>query len=61
MKAYNFLKEEVRNLCCIITLVASNELCYLGEPIDYYHNSILPSRSPWDGHDEVHVNIILMP
>jgi len=61
MEPHNILKEDIHNVCQIITFVASNEMCHLGELINYYHNSILPSRGSWEGHDEVHINIITRP
>jgi len=61
MKPYNFLEEEIRNICSIITLVASNKMCHLGEPINNYHYGILPLRGLWKGHNEVHAKVILRP
>jgi len=61
MELYNFLKEEIHNVCYIITVVASNKVCHLGESINYHHNSILPSRGLWEGNNKVHANIILRP
>ena len=59
MMPHNFLKEDIHNVRCIITLVTSNEVCHLGEPIYYHHDSILPLRGPLEGHDEIHANAIL--
>ena len=61
MESHNFLEEEICNVYCIITLVISNKACHLRESINYYHNSIIPSRGLWGGHDEVHANIIPRP
>jgi len=38
------LEEKIRNVCCIIKLVASNEVCHLGESIYHHHDNILPPR-----------------
>jgi len=58
MEPHDFLEEGFYNICCIITLFASNEVCHLGESIYHHHDSILPLRDPWEGHDEVHANVI---
>jgi len=42
MKPQDLLKEEIRNICSVITLVASNEMCLLGEPINNYHDGVFP-------------------
>jgi len=60
MKLHDFLEEEIRNICSIITLVASNEMCRIGELINNYHDGIFPSKGLWKGHDEVHTKIILL-
>jgi len=61
MEPHNFLEEEIYNVCCIITIVASNVMCHLGESINNNQNSILPSRGSWEGYEEIHANIIPRP
>ena len=58
MEPHNFIEEEICNVCYIITLVASNEVCHFRELINYHRNSNFPSRSPWEDHNEVYANII---
>ena len=58
MEPHNFLKEEICNVCYIITLVVSNEVCHLRELVYHNRDSILPPRGLWEGHDEVHSNVI---
>ena len=61
MEPHNFLEEEIHNIHYIITLVVSNEVCHLRELIDHQHYIILSSEALWEGHDEVHANIIPRP
>jgi len=61
MKPYDFLGEEIRKICCIITPMENNEMCHLREPIYNYRDGILPSRGPWKGHNEVHIKVIPRP
>jgi len=58
MEPYNFLGEEIHNVRFIMTFVASNEVCHLGEPVYCNDDSILPPKGPLEGHDEVHTNVI---
>jgi len=61
MEPHNFLEEEIHNVCCIIPLLEGNEMCHLGELIDYHHNIILLSRVLWEGYNEGYANIIPRP
>ena len=61
MEPHNFLEEGIHNIRCIITLVVSNEMRHLGELVYHNHDSILPPRGSWEGHDEVHANVIPRP
>ena len=41
MKPHDFMEEEIRNICNIIILVASDKMCLLGEPINNYLDGFL--------------------
>jgi len=61
MEPHNFLEEDVHNVGSIITFVVSNEVSHLEESIHYHHDSISSPSCPWEGHNEVHANVIPRP
>jgi len=61
MKSHDFLEEDIYNICSIITLVVSKEMCHLRELINNYHDGVLPSRGSWKGHYEIHTKVIPRP
>jgi len=54
---YNFLEEEIRNVCRIIILVQAMKYAILENRSTTTMIASFPPRGPWEGQDEVNANV----